>query len=112
ETLGAGVIATVTPSGIAKRSYWQPSPPPHRSVGSGDDYVEGLRYHLEQATRSRLRGANGAVAAQLSAGFDSAAVTATAARILAPEGGSVVAFTAVPREGYDGLAPRNRTGDE
>ena len=59
-----------------------------------------------------LRGATGAVGTHLSAGYDSAAVTATAARLLAPAGGKVVAFTAVPREGYDGPAPKDRIGDE
>jgi asparagine synthase (glutamine-hydrolysing) len=39
-------------------------------------------------------------------------VTATAARLLAPDNGRVVAFTAVPREGYDGPCPNNRLGDE
>ena len=77
------LLATATPK------HGRPQP---------DDYVEGLRHHLDQATQSRLRGANGVVGAHLSAGFDSSAVTATAARLLAPSGGKVIAFTAVPRE--------------
>jgi asparagine synthase (glutamine-hydrolysing) len=42
------------------------------------------------------------VAAQLSGGLDSSAVAATAAKLLAPAGGRVTAFTSVPREGYRG----------
>ena len=37
---------------------------------------------------------------------------ATAARLLAPSGKKVIAFTGVPRKGYDGPAPRNRIIDE
>src|SRR5439155_103725 len=65
-----------------------------------------------QAVRSRLRGVNGAIAAHLSSGFDSAAVATTAARLLAPSCGKVVAFTAVPRAGYELPAPDRRLGDE
>src|SRR5262249_7515158 len=54
----------------------------------------------------------GDVGAYLSGGFDSGAVTATAARLLAPSGRRVIAFTGAPREGYDGPAPRNAIIDE
>jgi asparagine synthase (glutamine-hydrolysing) len=94
-----GHVVTITHDGITSRKYWQPQ----RLNGSRlqrSDYVEGLRHHLDQATQSQLRGVNGAVAAQLSAGFDSGMVTATAARLLAPRGGKVIAFTAVPRADY------------
>jgi asparagine synthase (glutamine-hydrolysing) len=104
-------IVTVTRDGVSSRRYWQPSRPATKRL-STEDYVEGIRRHLDQATQSLLRGANGVVGAHLSGGFDSAAVTATAARLLAPQGGKVVAFTAVPRAGYAGADPRNRFGDE
>ena len=104
-------IVTATRDGVSTRCYWKP-----RRVfatrTNGADYVEGLRQHLDQATRSRLRGVNNAVGTHLSAGLDSSSVTATAARLLAPGGSKVVAFTAVPREGYDGSDRRNRFGDE
>jgi asparagine synthase (glutamine-hydrolysing) len=104
-------IVTVTRDGVSFRRYWQPQRP-RAGQARGGDYVEGLRHHLDQATQARLRGAHSVVGANLSAGFDSAAVAATAARLLAPTGGKVIAFTAVPREGYDGPDPRNRFGDE
>jgi asparagine synthase (glutamine-hydrolysing) len=106
-----GHVVTVTRDRLSSRRYWQPQRPKAAREQSSD-YVEGIRFHLDQATRSRLRGANGAVGTHLSAGFDSSAVTATAARLMAPNGGKVVAFTAVPREGYNGPDPRNRFGDE
>ena len=107
----AGQVVSVTRDGVSPKPYWNPRPGGGTSRSAGD-YVEGLRHHLDQATRSRLRGVNGTVGAQLSGGFDSSSVTATAARLLAPDGGKVVAFTAVPRDGYDGPWPTNRTGDE
>jgi len=106
-----GHCVTVTREGVTSRRYWNPRRADPGKRASGED-VEGLRHHLDEATRARLRGSRGAVAAHLSAGFDSAAVTATAARVSAPEGGKVVAFTAVPREGYDGPCPADRIGDE
>lgn len=111
EKLEGGHLAKVTPGGFSVRRYWQPQRPDPGAVRR-TDYVEGLRYHFDQAVESCLRGANGTVASHLSAGFDSAAVTATAARIMAPTGGKVVAFTSVPRGGYDGPAPDRRLGDE
>jgi asparagine synthase (glutamine-hydrolysing) len=103
-------ITTVTREGLYSRRYWNPRTPASAQVPS--DYAEGLRHHLNIATEARLRGANGTVGSHLSAGYDSAAVTATAARLLAPSGGKVIAFTAVPRQGYEGPEPRNRFGDE
>lgn len=104
-------FVTVTRDGVSSRRYWEPQRPCGRRLRSGD-YVEGLRHHLDQATQSRLRGVNGAVATHLSAGLDSSAVTATAARLLASRGGKVVAFTAVPRADYDGPNVRKHLGDE
>lgn len=109
--VAAGQVVTVTRHGIARRDYWNPVRPSGRRLKS-EDYVEGLRHHLDQATRARLRGGNGKIATHLSAGFDSSSVTATAARLMSAEGGKVVAFTSVPREGYSDAAPRGRFGDE
>jgi asparagine synthase (glutamine-hydrolysing) len=106
-----GAVVTVTSARLTSRDYWTPARPP-RTAAKGADYVEGLRHHLDQATKARLRGAGGTVASHLSAGFDSASVAATAARLMAPEGGKVVAFTSVPRQGWDGPSPFRRFGDE
>jgi asparagine synthase (glutamine-hydrolysing) len=111
ERVEPGAVVTVSEGRLTSRDYWRPSRPPRRAA-KGADYVEGLRHHLDQATRARLRGAGGAVGSHLSAGFDSASVAATAARLMAPDGGKVVAFTAVPRDGWDGPSPYRRFGDE
>jgi asparagine synthase (glutamine-hydrolysing) len=104
-------IVTATRAGVSSRRYWQPQRPSGNRLRSSD-YVEGLRHHLDRATQSRLRGINSTVATQLSAGLDSSAVTATAARLLAPHGGKVVAFTAAPRAGYDGPSLKRTFSDE
>jgi asparagine synthase (glutamine-hydrolysing) len=104
-------VVAVTRGGILSRRYWQPQ----RSSGKrlrSSDYIEGMRHHLDQAVQSRLCGVTGAVATDLSAGLDSSAVTATAARLLASSGGKVFAFTAVPGPGYDGPNLRNEIDDE
>jgi asparagine synthase (glutamine-hydrolysing) len=110
ERIEPGHVITVSATGLAARRHWQLSQ--RRIVLNGPaEYAEVLRDLLDQAVRCRLRGA-GDIGAHLSGGFDSAAVAATAARQLAPSGRRVVAFTAVPREGYDGPAPRHRIVDE
>ena len=106
-----GHVVAVTRDGISSRKYWQPQLSNGARLRS-DDYIEGLRHHLDRATQSRLRGANGVVGAHLSAGLDSTAVTATAARLLAARGGKVVAFTAVPRARYGLQLQTNAILDE
>jgi len=106
-----GHVVTVTRDSVSSRCFWQPRRPGRTRMRPGE-YIEELRRHLDQAVESRLRGANGIVGSHLSAGLDSGAVTATAARLLASRGGKVVAFTAVPRAGYEGPAPETRFADE
>jgi asparagine synthase (glutamine-hydrolysing) len=111
ERVEPGRVVTVAATGLSARSYWQPR---RQTVvmRSPEEYSDALRELLDQAVRCRLRGAEDKVGADLSGGFDSGAVAASAARLLAPSGGRVVGFTAVPREGYDGPAPRYCVVDE
>ena len=110
ERVEPGHVVAVTANGLATRRHWQPS---RRRIAlrRPEDYSEALRELLDQAVSCRLRG-TGDVGAYLSGGLDSGAVAATAARLLAPSGRRLIAFTGVPREGYDGPAPRNRIIDE
>lgn len=107
ERVQPGHCLTVTRAGATTRRYWNPT---RRSLRfkRDVDYADALRDQMDVAVRSRLRGAEGAVAAHLSAGRDSSTVAATAARLLAP--GKLIAFTATPRSGW--AAPRNAIGDE
>lgn len=110
ERVPAGSVCIVTPGEVAIRRYWQPDRAPLR-LGRDSDYEEAVREALDRAVAVRLRGAEASVGAHLSGGLDSSGVAATAARLL--EGrGRVSAFTAVPREGYDGPVPHGRFGDE
>lgn len=104
-----GHVVTITRSGATSRRYWH-MPTGEVRFGKQGDYVEAFQEQLERATRARLRGSRGTVAAHLSAGLDSSAVAATAARI-EPQS-TVVAITAAPRAGFSGPVPRHRVADE
>jgi asparagine synthase (glutamine-hydrolysing) len=110
ERVEPGHLVRVTAAGVVTRRFWLPR---RRTIAlkGPQEYAEALRERLDEAVRSRLRGARD-VAAHLSSGFDSSAVSATAARLLAPSGGKVVAFTAAPREGFDSPSSPNRIADE
>jgi asparagine synthase (glutamine-hydrolysing) len=110
ERVEPGHVVAIAAGRLTARRHWNPSRRPIALPGP-QDYSDALRDLLDQAVRCRLRGPSN-VGAFLSGGFDSSAVAATAARLLAPSGGKVIAFTAVPREGYAGAAPRNRVIDE
>lgn len=111
ETVPPGAYVEITREGLRVTEYWQPDLTP-LCLNRSEDYDEALRGHFDSAVSSRLRGTDGRVAAHLSAGLDSAAVAATAARLLKASGGTVTAFTAVPREGYDCPAPPHVISDE
>lgn len=108
----AGKLVVISSGRVQTEQYWRPEDTELLRLSSFDDYVEGVRAHLDRAVASRLRGAGDQVAAHLSSGLDSSAVTATAARLIQAENGRVVAFTSAPRAGYDGYVHPTRIGDE
>ena len=101
----------VSPAGIEIRRYWHALDTPPVRYQRDSDYVDDFRERWDRAVRARLSGAEG-IASQLSGGLDSSSVTVTAAHLLAPEGGRITSFTAVPISGYDGGALPGRFGDE
>ncbi len=103
---------TVLDSDGARATPADRAAPPLLRLKARKDYAEALREQLDRAVAVRLRGADRAVGAHLSSGWDSAAVAATAARLLAPAGGRVTGFTAAPRRGFPVAAPAGRHGDE
>jgi asparagine synthase (glutamine-hydrolysing) len=109
ERVEPGHAVYVTPTGVLTRRFWLPR---RRTIvlKGPHEYAEALRERLDEAVSSRLRGVR-EVGAHLSGGLDSSAVSSTAARLLSPLDGKVVAFTAVPREGY-GPSPAGRIVDE
>ncbi|MCX8477813.1 MAG: asparagine synthase-related protein [Sphingomonas sp.] len=106
-----GHYVVITRERTVSRRHWDPAPV---SLGQwrGGDAAEAMRAHLDDAVFACLRGVGGNVGAHLSAGMDSSAVTATAARLMEARGGRVTAFTAVPRAGYSGSPPPGRIADE
>ena len=98
-------------TGMAIHRYWEPS---KRTISfrRAEDYGEALREQLDLAVRRRLRRARGEVGSQLSSGFDSSAVTSSAAALLAEAGDRLLAFTAAPRPGFKGPVPNGRIADE
>ncbi len=86
-------LATFEPTGLRTREYWSLLDVPEVRLGSDDEYAERALDLLGTAVRARLR-ANAPLAVTLSAGLDSAAVTALAARELGS--GRLAAYTARP----------------
>lgn len=111
ERVEPGHFVTISPTGASSRRHWAPRRQELR-LKRFDDYVAAFRAELDRSVACRLRGANGRVAAHLSGGWDSSAVAATAARLMAPSGGRVIAYTAVPRRGSTSGAPGERFVDE
>ena len=110
ERVEPGHVVIVTSGSLTKRKFWNPGRRealPQRP----EEYIERGRELLDEAVRCRLRGVKD-VAATLSGGLDSSAVVATAARLLAPAGGQVTAFTCVPRRGFAGAGTPGQILDE
>lgn len=111
ERVEPGHVVTLTRSGTNRQRYWRPRRGELR-FRSFEEYVEAFRSELDAAVARRLRGAGRLVAAHLSGGWDSNATTATAARLIGPGGGRVIAFTHVPRWEAGSPPPSNRFADE
>jgi asparagine synthase (glutamine-hydrolysing) len=80
-------------------------------LGSPQEYLDCFNERFDRAVRSRLR-THGRIGAQLSGGLDSAAVAATAARLLGAEGRELTCFTAVPRSDFAGSGSKTHFDDE
>ncbi|HLO76076.1 MAG TPA: asparagine synthetase B [Magnetospirillum sp.] len=75
--------------------YWDLSQQRPQRRGSDAEHIEAFRDTLDRAVHDRLR-AIGPIGCHLSSGYDSSAVAATAARMLAERGQRLTAYTAVP----------------
>jgi len=106
-----GQIAELHGESLTLRRYHQFDPQRELNLPSDDDYVEAFREELNRAVACRLR-AVGPIASHLSSGFDSSTVTAIAARQLGERNQQLLAYTAVPRQGFSGPIPRGWHGDE
>lgn len=109
ERVEPGEIVTISATSVHRRRFWNPGYRPLKL--RDDDYVEVVREAFGKAVEARLRGAGDEIGAQLSAGLDSSAVTATAAQALSPDR-KVVAYTAAPPEGFDRPSHSGKFNDE
>ena len=109
ERVVPGEILVFTPQSATRRQYWQFEPKPLRL--RDEEYLEAIREMLDRAVSAQLRGAGLKVGSQLSGGLDSSSVTATAARLMAPDG-KVIAFTSAPRQGFEAPEFTGRFNDE
>jgi asparagine synthase (glutamine-hydrolysing) len=109
--LEPGHCALVTRSGIAVERYWEPARRP-LNFARAEDYGDALREQIDAAVARRLRRSRGLVGSQLSSGFDSSAVTTSAALALAGRGERLLAFTSAPGEGFAGPVIAGRIADE
>lgn len=109
ERVESAHIVRVTREGLQSHKYWRP-PSPSTVVARPGEYEEGLRSVLDLAVKAHLRGAGEIVASHLSGGLDSSTVTATAARLL--PAGKIIAYTAIPRAGFNGRTPPGTVASE
>lgn len=96
---------------VETRRYWHPSGARPTRYKHNHEYAEALVEQIDRATAPRLRSV-GAVGTHLSAGLDSASVTASAALQLRAQGRSLTAFTSVPRPDFNRKRMFDRLIDE
>jgi asparagine synthase (glutamine-hydrolysing) len=96
-------------AGVSNTRYWLPPRPSGKRLAPRD-YEEGLRDAVDTAARSHLRGAGDIVAAQLSGGLDSSIVLTSAAKQMPDL--TFVAYTGVPRHGFEGPVPPRALASE
>ncbi|WP_298330192.1 asparagine synthase-related protein [Asticcacaulis sp.] len=93
--------------------YWPGAFKEPDRPGDYREYVEEFGRLYTQAVRACLRVRPGAgIGSHLSAGYDSASVTALAARELLAQSKGLTAFTGAPRDGFTGPYPAARVIDE
>ena len=110
HSVGIGKIVEIDPSGRTTSNWWTPRTDCDNFDRDFPDPVETYRALLDDAVRCRVSSSS-PVATHLSSGYDSSAVTATAAR-LAKQPEDVVAFTSVPVAGFQSPHVKGRVADE
>ena len=109
ERVMPGEVVRFTGGNVDRRLHWQPTIHPERDDGTRD-YVGAYRQLLDTAVGSRIPEGNDAFGCHLSSGYDSSAVTGTAARLVDPA--RLTAFTSAPLSGSDAQVIRHRFSDE
>ena len=106
-----GQLVIASEAGLSTTRHWDPQPRTARRWRR-EEAEEALRAEVGRAVTARLRVHDGGIGAHLSAGLDSSIIASTAARLLAPIGGEVMAYTAVPGAGAVDGAPSDLIANE
>ncbi len=107
----AHVMQVKADGSIKLRRYWSAAEIKPVRHPSDQAYADGLRACLDLAVRRQMRSAH-PIGCLLSGGLDSSSVCVLAARALAEKNQRLVAFTGVPRRGFDGPVPPGCYADE
>ena len=110
EKVRAGELLEFLNGTLRRRFHWSGSTGSASSPKSRT-FVEEYRALLDSAVAVRIKGRSRPLASQLSSGWDSNAVTATAARLIGSTN-DLIAYTAAPLKGTDVRLMRHRTSDE
>lgn len=111
ERLPPAHTALFTAGGRSTHRFWRPEDVTIQRARSLEEYGEGLRAVLDEATRARARSAT-PVALTLSGGLDSGSVASLASRALRERGAVLHAYTNVPIVDVSGTVGASRFGDE
>jgi asparagine synthase (glutamine-hydrolysing) len=107
----AHVMRVEADGATRQHRYWSPGDINPIRLPSDQDYADGLRECLSTAVRRQMRSAY-PIGCLLSGGLDSSSVATLAARALAEKDQRLIAFTGVPRHGFDDPAPAGHYADE
>jgi len=107
----AHVIQVDAHGAITQQRFWSPRDIKAIRFRSDQDYADGLRECLDVAVRRQMRSAH-PIGCLLSGGLDSSSVAALAARALAEKNQRLVAFTGIPRRGFESPVPNGSYPDE
>lgn len=105
-----GKIVSIDATGCRSDNWWDPRTDSEDFERDFPDPVETYRGMLDEAVRCRM-GSASPVTTHLSSGYDSSAVTATAAR-LSGHPDAVLAFTSVPAANFEAPFVKGRVADE
>ena len=111
QTIAPGHCLVVGRDGAVQRRYWRTDSLRPVRFARDEEYIEAFLEIFDEAVRCCLR-TTGGVATELSAGLDSGAVAATAARLLGAGGTEISAYTAVPCSEFSGIVPAGLIGNE
>ena len=106
-----GEAVTIVDGVVRDRKYWDPQSTVSRHARF-DDAVSAYRETLDSSVAARLRRSSGGVAAQLSSGWDSSGVAATAATALSRQGSTLIAITSAPARAFQIPFGARQTFDE